>query len=79
MILFSSQLVDIFGPLIERPLIKQDFDKNYPEIVERMDKEIMDCKMIYDNAMEASAAPNLKNIIVFLIKCYLYFDMTRHG
>lgn len=45
-------MIDIFGSLLERPLIKQDFDQNYPEIVELMDKDILDCKVIYDQAME---------------------------
>ena len=46
------QMIDIFGSLLERPLIKQDFDKNYPEIVDMMDRDVLDCKEIYDTAME---------------------------
>ena len=49
------QMIDIFGSLLERPLIKQDFDKNYPEIVDMMDRDVLDCKEIYDTAMEVRA------------------------
>ena len=52
---YCNQLIDIYGSLLERPLIKQDFDDNYPEVVERMDRDILDCKVIYDKAMEVRA------------------------
>lgn len=47
------QLVDIFGSLLQRPLIKEEFDQNYPEVVRMMDVEILACKDIYDRAMQA--------------------------
>ena len=50
----SYQLIDIYGSLLDRPLIKQDFDENYPEVVRRMDEDILDCKVLYDKAMEVS-------------------------
>ena len=48
----SLQLIDIFGPLLQRPLIKVEFDENYPEVVRMMDEDILACKEIYDKAMQ---------------------------
>ena len=47
------QLIDIFGSLLERPLLKQDFDPNYPKIVAMMDAELGVAKRIYDEQMAA--------------------------
>ena len=43
--------MDIFGPLLDRPMIKEDFDKNYPRVVRLMDEEILGVKDIYDEHM----------------------------
>jgi dynein heavy chain len=45
------QLIDVFGSLLERPLIKQDFQPNYPKVVEMMDAELSTVKVIYDEHM----------------------------
>lgn len=50
------QLVDIFGNLLDRPIIKEIFDPHYPELVTMMDKELDDVKIIYDKQMESIAA-----------------------
>ena len=42
------QLVDIFLTLLERPLIKEDFDKNYPRLITMMEEELAASKDIYD-------------------------------
>lgn len=46
------QLVDIFGNLLDRPIIKEIFDPYYPRLVTFMDEELNDSKTIYDNQME---------------------------
>ena len=38
----------ILGTLVERPLIKADFDKYFPMVVKMMLDELMDSKRIYD-------------------------------
>lgn len=43
--------MDILGSLMDRPLIKRDFDQRYPQIIEMMDKELNDTKKIYDRHM----------------------------
>ena len=45
------KLLDIFGSLLERPLIKEDFDANYPKIVTMMEQELNVAKQIYDENM----------------------------
>lgn len=47
------QMLDILGSLLERELIKKDFDEKYPLIVKMMDKELDTAKLIYDNQMAA--------------------------
>ena len=46
------RLLDIFGSLLERPLIKDDFDPNYPKIVAMMEHELNVAKQIYDSNMQ---------------------------
>lgn len=47
------QLLDIMGSLLERELIKKDFDEKYPLIVKMIDKELDMAKGIYDEQMAA--------------------------
>ena len=60
------KLVDIFGSLLERPLIKEDFDPNYPLMVSMMDDELNQAKQIYDKHMavkeETGKMPIHKNM-----------------
>lgn len=41
------------GSLLERELIKKDFDEKYPLIVKMIDKELDTAKSIYDEQMAA--------------------------
>lgn len=50
--IYILQLIMILGPMLERPLIKNDFDSNFPKVVKMMDDNIFACKEIYDTAME---------------------------
>nr|KAG5690881.1 hypothetical protein BaRGS_028913 [Batillaria attramentaria] len=52
----TFKLIDIMGSLLERPLIKSDFDPKYPEIVRMMDRELDEIKAIYDRQVEAKEA-----------------------
>ena len=45
------QLCDIFGSLLERQLIKQDFDPNFPKLIVLMDEELNGVKKLYDKQM----------------------------
>ncbi len=60
------QLIDIFGNLLDRPLLKQDFDRNYPILVSLMDKDLEEAKDIYDQHMairtETGKMPIHKNM-----------------
>lgn len=51
----SLQLLDILGTLLERDLIKKDFDDKYPNVVVMMHKELDKAKQIYDEQMELKA------------------------
>ena len=46
------QLLDIMGTLLERELIKKDFQVKYPILVQMMNKEMDMAKAIYDNQMQ---------------------------
>jgi len=47
------QLVDIFGGLLDRPIIKEIFDPYYPKLVEYTNRELDVVKVIYDVQMQA--------------------------
>ena len=42
-------MIDIMGSLIERPMIKKDFDEKYAVVVSRMHEMLDDAKSMYDN------------------------------
>ena len=42
------QLINIFGTLLDRPIVKIDFDKRYYELVKMLDQEMDDSKIVYD-------------------------------
>ena len=52
---FFRQLVDIFGGLLDRPIIKEIFDPYYPRLITMMDEELDSSKIIYDVQMERIA------------------------
>jgi len=41
-------LIEILGSLVERPLIKVEFDRKYPSLVALVDEELNTVKKIYD-------------------------------
>ena len=49
--LLVFQLIDIFGTLLDRPLIKREFDLKYPQIITMMERALDEAKVIYDKNM----------------------------
>lgn len=47
-----QQLLDIMGSLLERGMIKKDFEEKYPAVIETVHKELDMVKVIYDKQME---------------------------
>ena len=43
--------MDIFGGLLDRPIIWRIFESNYPKLVTMMDEELNSAKLIYDAQM----------------------------
>ena len=50
------QLIDVFGGLLDRKLIKKDFEPRLPEIVERFHEELDKAKEVYDAQMKSTKA-----------------------
>jgi len=46
-----AQLIDILGALLDRSLIRHDFNDHYTEIVQMMDEELNAAKQLYDEQM----------------------------
>lgn len=45
---FKSKLITILGSLLERDVIKHDFDSKYDHIVQLLEEEMDDTKRLYD-------------------------------
>ena len=60
------QLIDIYGSLLERPVIKQQFEPNYRVILQTVDAELNVVKQLYDKQMairaETGTMPIHKNM-----------------
>ncbi|XP_070187600.1 dynein beta chain, ciliary-like isoform X2 [Littorina saxatilis] len=50
------KLIHIMGSLLERPMIKKDFEPKYPTIVQLMDKELDIAKAMYDKQVATRKA-----------------------
>ena len=46
------KLLEMMGPLIERPLIQRDFSHKYPILLSMCNKELDSAKLIFDRQME---------------------------
>lgn len=44
--------MDMFGGLLERPLVAADALDRYPLLVSAFDKELDDCKLLYDRYIQ---------------------------
>ncbi|GFN78401.1 dynein heavy chain 9, axonemal, partial [Plakobranchus ocellatus] len=60
------KMIDIMGSLLERPLIKKDFDEKYSVVVQKMHEMLDEAKVMYDNQwqlkQESGKAPIHKNM-----------------
>lgn len=45
------QIIVMMGNMLERPLIKKDFESKYPLVVEAMDAKMDDSRQIYEHQM----------------------------
>jgi dynein heavy chain len=45
------KLIHIFGSLLDRPIIHNDFENNYPIVLEQIEREMDDAKQIFDLQM----------------------------
>ncbi|MCJ8738378.1 hypothetical protein PDJAM_G00035190 [Pangasius djambal] len=50
---YAFKVLDMFGSLLERPLIAADALKRYPELVKMFDKELDCCKALYKKHTQA--------------------------
>ncbi len=46
------KLIHIFGSLLDRPIIHDDFANNYPIILEQIEHEMDEAKQIFDEQMD---------------------------
>jgi dynein heavy chain len=46
------KLIHIFGSLLDRPIIHNDFEHNYPIVLEQIEREMDDAKQIFDLQMD---------------------------
>lgn len=59
-------MLDCYGPLLDRPVIRNDFESKYPDVLMLYDQELDQSKDIYDEHMRleeaAGNAPLNKNM-----------------
>lgn len=51
------KLLEMMGPLLERPLIHRDFQYKYPILLAMYNQELDQVKMVYDRQMVAARSP----------------------
>ena len=52
------KLLEMMGPLLERPLIHRDFQYKYPILLAMYNQELDQAKMIFDEQMVAARSPS---------------------
>ncbi len=52
------KLMEMIGPLIERPLIQKDFRYKYPVLLSMFNRDLDQAKMIFDRQMELMQEPS---------------------
>lgn len=52
------KLLEMMGPLLERPLIHKDFQYKYPILLAMFDEELDNAKKIFDHQMKLSQSPS---------------------
>ena len=49
---FDVQLLDVYGSLLERPLIRQEFDANYATLMDMVENDLFNVKTLYDQHVQ---------------------------
>ena len=49
---FDVQLLDVYGSLLERPLIRQEFDANYATLMDMVENDLFNIKTLYDQHVQ---------------------------
>ena len=62
-------MLSIFGSLLERPIIKHDFDHKYPILLKLFNKSLDESKMIFDQHVKASAAQVMLDLFSLIAGC----------
>ena len=52
------KLLEMMGPILERPLIHRDFQHKYPILLAMFNQELDQVKMAYDSQMDAARSPS---------------------
>ena len=52
------KLLEMMGPILERPLIHRDFQYKYPILLAMFNQELDSVKLAYDQQMEAARSPS---------------------
>ena len=52
------KLLEMMGPLLERPMIHKDFQCKYPILLAMFDQELDDAKKIFDHQMKQAQSPS---------------------
>ncbi|XP_013068368.2 dynein beta chain, ciliary [Biomphalaria glabrata] len=58
----TFKLIDIMGSLLERPIVKKDFDEKYPIVVNMMHQMLDEAKTMYDKQVAFKAATGKASI-----------------
>lgn len=54
----SFKLIDIFGSLLDRPMINSDFESKYPMLLKMVEVELDKAKIVFDNKMALEVENN---------------------
>ena len=49
-------MLDCYGPMLDRPVIKEDFEDKYPQLLVMYNSDLDDAKHIFDDHMAATEA-----------------------
>ena len=71
------QLIDVFGGLLDRELIKKDFEPKLPDIVEKFHEELDRAKTVYDEQMKMVRQANLFEFDFKIMLCFFVSFYTR--
>lgn len=56
----ARQVLDMFGRLLEQPLIAAEAQARYPVLIKLFDKQLEDCKTIFKKQMQMEETRGLR-------------------